>query len=31
MDPVKNASVRVAPRWAFGVVEGGSPTLWDLS
>jgi PPOX class probable F420-dependent enzyme len=34
MDPAKNATVRVAPVWAFGVAEGdfqGSPTRWDLA
>lgn len=34
MDPAKNATVRVAPRWAFGVADGdfgGSPTRWALS
>jgi PPOX class probable F420-dependent enzyme len=34
MDPAKNATVRVAPRWAFGVADGdfgGSPTRWELS
>lgn len=34
MDPAKNASVRVRPRWAFGVAEGdfgGSPTRWELT
>jgi len=34
LDPAKNASVRVRPRWAFGVAEGdfgGSPTRWELS
>jgi hypothetical protein len=34
MDPAKNASVRVRPRWAFGVAEqdfGGSPTRWDFT
>jgi pyridoxamine 5'-phosphate oxidase-like protein len=34
LDPAKNASVRVRPRWAFGVAEGdfgGSPTRWEFS
>ena len=34
LDPAKNASVRVRPRWAFGVAEGdfgGSPTRWELT
>jgi PPOX class probable F420-dependent enzyme len=34
LDPAKNASVLVRPRWAFGVSEGdftGSPTRWDFS
>jgi PPOX class probable F420-dependent enzyme len=34
MNPAKNATVRVAPRWAFGVADGdfgGSPTRWELS
>jgi PPOX class probable F420-dependent enzyme len=34
LDPAKNASVRVRPRWAFGVTEGdfgGSPTRWELT
>jgi PPOX class probable F420-dependent enzyme len=33
MDPKQNASVRVTPRWAFGVAEddfGGSPTRWSF-
>jgi PPOX class probable F420-dependent enzyme len=33
LDPAKNASVRVRPRWAFGVAEGdfgGSPTRWEF-
>jgi hypothetical protein len=34
MDPARNATVRVASRWAFGVADGdfgGSPTHWELS
>jgi PPOX class probable F420-dependent enzyme len=33
LDPAKNASVRVRPRWAFGVAHDdftGSPTRWDF-
>jgi PPOX class probable F420-dependent enzyme len=33
MDPATNATVRVRPRWAFGLREGdftGSPTRWTL-
>ncbi len=33
LDPAKNASVRVRPRWAFGVAHNdftGSPTRWDF-
>ncbi|MEA2191158.1 MAG: hypothetical protein QOI73_1279 [Solirubrobacteraceae bacterium] len=32
-DPTVNATVRVAPRWAFGVSDGdftGSPTRWSF-
>ncbi|MEA2218727.1 MAG: hypothetical protein QOJ35_1353 [Solirubrobacteraceae bacterium] len=32
-DPAVNATVRVAPRWAFGVADGdftGSPTRWSF-
>ncbi len=34
MDPSTNATVRVRPRWAFGLREGdftGSPTRWTLA
>jgi PPOX class probable F420-dependent enzyme len=34
LDPEKNASVLVRPRWAFGVAHEdftGSPTRWDFS
>ena len=33
MDPAKNATVRVRPRWAFGVADGDfttSPTRWEF-
>jgi len=33
LDPVRNATVRVRPRWAFGLVESdfpGSPTRWEF-
>jgi hypothetical protein len=33
LDPARNATVRVRPRWAFGLVEGdfpGSPTRWEF-
>ncbi len=31
LDPAINATIRVRPRWAFGLAEGdftGSPTRW---
>jgi hypothetical protein len=31
LDPAVNATIRVRPRWAFGLAEGdftGSPTRW---
>jgi hypothetical protein len=31
LDPAVNATIRVRPRWVFGLVEGdftGSPTRW---
>ena len=33
LDPARNATVRVRPRWAFALVEGdfpGSPTRWEF-
>jgi hypothetical protein len=33
LDPAVNATIRVRPRWAFGLVEEdftGSPTRWDF-
>jgi PPOX class probable F420-dependent enzyme len=33
LDPARNATVRVRPRWAFGLVGGdfpGSPTRWEF-
>ena len=32
LDPAVNATIRVRPRWAFGLAEGdftGSPTRWS--
>lgn len=33
MDPDVNATIRVAPRWAFGIIDAEfaeSPTRWDF-
>ncbi|HKS47576.1 MAG TPA: pyridoxamine 5'-phosphate oxidase family protein [Amycolatopsis sp.] len=33
LDPARNATVRIRPTWAFGLVEGdfpGSPTRWEF-
>jgi hypothetical protein len=34
LDPAVNATIRVRPRWAFGLAEGdftGSPTRWTFN